>query len=118
MEKATFLKSIGNNIKLARLKKGYTQEVLAEKCDVSTKYISALETGSTSGSIPLIMDICNILDVTPNYIFNKVLKEKDLNDTIEAIDPNLLIIYTKLKEENKEFVNQTISHLYNMQKKR
>ena len=31
---------IGNNIQIARLKKNLTQEALAEKCDVSDKYIS------------------------------------------------------------------------------
>ena len=36
-------KIVGNHIKIARLNKGLTQEELAEACDVSTKYISALE---------------------------------------------------------------------------
>lgn len=36
-------KTIGNHIKIARLNKGLSQEQLAEKCDVSSKYISALE---------------------------------------------------------------------------
>ena len=55
MERKSNLKSIGHNIQLARLKKGFTQEVLAEKCNVSAKYISALETGLSAGSIPLII---------------------------------------------------------------
>lgn len=36
-------KTIGKHIKVARLNKRLSQEQLAEKCDVSTKYISALE---------------------------------------------------------------------------
>lgn len=36
-------KTIGNHIKIARLNKGLSQEQLAENCDVSSKYISALE---------------------------------------------------------------------------
>ena len=36
-------KIVGNHIRIARLNKGLTQEELAEACDVSTKYISALE---------------------------------------------------------------------------
>lgn len=36
-------KTIGNHIKIARLNKGLSQEQLDEKCNVSTKYISALE---------------------------------------------------------------------------
>ncbi len=118
MNKNDELKFIGNNIQLARLKRGLTQETLAEKCNVSTNYISSLERGVTSGSIPLIIDICNILNVSPNFIFKHSIKSEKLEDNIDIIDPELLIYYSKLKDENKTFVNQTIMHLYGMQKKR
>lgn len=118
MSKNNNLKSIGHNIQLARRKKGYTQEVLAEKCNVSAKYISAVETGISAGSIPLIIDICNNLDISPNYIFNGVLVFDKLKDNINTIEPETLIYYEKLKQENKEYVKQTIKHLYNMQIKR
>lgn len=118
MEKENSLKIIGHNIQLARLKKGYTQEVLSEKCNVSQKYLSALETGRSQGSIPLIIKICNELDITPNYIFNQSLNMDKLNNNIETIELEVLLTYQKLKIENKEFVKKTINHLYNMQNKR
>lgn len=118
MDKSRTLKFIGKNIQLARLKKGYTQEVLAEKANVSTKYISALERGVSSGSIPLIINMCSLLDISPNYIFRNVLNINKLNDEIDIIDKTTLILYEKLNDENKKFVKDTINHLYNMQKKR
>ena len=118
MEKEKTLKSIGHNIQLARLAKGLTQESLAEKCDVSTKYISALERGITSGSISLIIDICNSLEITPNYIFRDAINVDCLSNSIDLISKETLITYEKLKNDNKSFVNQTINHLYQMQKKR
>lgn len=116
-EKNSNLKSIGHNIQLAHLKKEFMKEVLAENCNVSAKYISALETGLSSGSIPPIIDICNILDISPNYIFNKSLNIKDLDNNISVLDSQTLIYYEKLKLENKKFVYETIRHLYNMQKR-
>lgn len=118
MNKDDELKFIGNNIQLARLKMGLTQENLAEKCNVSTNYISSLERGVTAGSIPLIIDICNILNVSPNFIFKHCIESEKLKSDIDIINPELLIYYSKLKDENKAFVNQTILHLYGMQKKR
>ncbi len=118
MNKNKDLKYIGNNIQLARLKMGLTQENLAEKCDVSTNYISSLERGITSGSIPLIINICNILNITPNFLFNRVIDIEKLNDNIDIIDPEILLYYSKLKSENKTFINQSTIHLYGMQKKR
>ena len=116
MKNKTTLTNIGNNIKLARIKKGLTQEMLSEKCNVSTKYISAMERGISSGSISLIIDICNILDVTPNYIFGTTIK--NANDTLDVIPSEILSTYLKFKPENKEFIGNTIRHLYSMQSMR
>lgn len=110
------LKRIGKNIQLARLDKGLTQDALAEKCNVTPKYISAIETGKSTGSISLIIDICNTLEITSNYIFGKTIHNS--NDSIDTLPTDIKLTYQKLKEENKLFVNQTIMHLYSMQKKR
>lgn len=110
------LKNIGNNIQIARLKKGFTQEALSEKCNVSTKYISAIERGISSGSISLIIDICNALEVTPNYIFSNTINNS--NNTIDVLSTETSSVYLKLKSENKQFVDTTIKHLYSMQIKR
>lgn len=118
MKKEESLKSIGTNIQKARLKKGLTQAILAEKCNVSTKYISALERGISSGSVSLIVDICNILDITPNYIFNKCIYNCHSDSDIDIIDPETSIAFLKLNKENKDFIKTTINHLYAMQKKR
>ena len=117
MEKKDYLKFIGNNIRLARLKMGLTQETLAEKCDVSTNYISSLERGISSGSIPLIINICNILNITPNFLFNHSINmKKKLNDNIDMMDSEILLYYLKLDDKNKDFINKAITHLYDIQK--
>lgn len=116
MKNNKYLKEIGFNIQTARLKEGLTQEQLAEKCNVSVKYISSIETGKSSGSTSLIIDICNALDVTPNYIFRNSIKNS--NDVVDVLPTEISLTYLKLKEDNKSFVNQTINHLYSMQRKR
>ena len=116
MNKKQVLEEVGHNIQVARMKKGLTQEQLAEKCNVSTQYIGSIERGKTPGSMLLIIDICNVLDISLNYIFNKLVKNS--NDSIDILPTELNIEYLKLKNDNKEFVNQTIKHLYSMQNKR
>ena len=116
MKKDKLLKNIGNNIQIARLKKGLTQEVLSEKCNVSTKYISSIERGISAGSVSLIIDICNVLDVTPNYIFGNTINND--NNNIDVLPTDISSTYLKLKTDNKNFVNNTILHLYSMQIKR
>lgn len=62
-------KSIGENIKQARLRAGYTQEKLAEKIDVSLSVISRLETGRTMVSVAKLQKIARILDTPVGTFF-------------------------------------------------
>lgn len=57
-------KKIGENIKEARIRKGYTQEMLAERVDLSSKYVSRIELGMSGMRLQLLTKICNVLDVS------------------------------------------------------
>ena len=108
--------TIGKKIQTARLIKGLTQEQLAEKCNVSTNHISSVETGHSNCSFSLMILICNVLDITPNYIFSNFISNK--NDDIEAIDKDVLLTYLKLKPQGKKFIDNAITQLYDIQKHR
>lgn len=56
-------KKIGKNIKELRIKKGYTQEELAMRLDISSRYISIIEHGMVGIRLQILAKICNILDV-------------------------------------------------------
>ena len=59
-------KNIGRKIKLARAKSNYTQEALAEKTSLSSRYISQLERGLAFGSATTITNICKALNIPSN----------------------------------------------------
>ena len=59
---------IGQRIKSAREALGYTQEKFAEKIDRSVQYVSDLERGKVGPSIQTLINICNALYVTTDYI--------------------------------------------------
>ena len=61
-------RKIGINIKNARMKKLYTQEMLAEKVELSCKYISRLEMGMTGIRLETLAKICNALEVSIDEI--------------------------------------------------
>lgn len=56
--------SIGKRIKKNRRSRGITQEVLAEKVNVSIPHISRIENGFSSPSLQTLVDICNVLGIT------------------------------------------------------
>lgn len=61
---------IGNRIKQARKSKGFTQENLAEKMDVSIAFLSKIETGKMHINLERLSQICNLLSVTEGEILN------------------------------------------------
>ena len=58
------LKNIGINIKSERLRKGISQEELAEKCDISRNSVSLIETGKINPTILRVIDIARELKVS------------------------------------------------------
>ncbi|MCM1072719.1 MAG: helix-turn-helix domain-containing protein [Bacteroides sp.] len=57
------LKNIGINIKSERLRRGISQEELAEKCDISRNSVSLIETGKINPTIIRVIDIADALGV-------------------------------------------------------
>lgn len=65
-------KVIGGNIRRERIRKNYTQEMMAESLGISTKYISRVECGMGGLRLQTIADICNVLDIK----IDTLLKDK------------------------------------------
>ena len=63
MEMKDRLKNIGINIKSERLRRGISQEELAEKCDISRNSVSLIETGKINPTILRVIDIAHVLKV-------------------------------------------------------
>ena len=59
---------LGKRIAEIRRKRGFTQEKLAEKADVTNNYISHIENNRSIPSLETIVRLCAALDVTPDEI--------------------------------------------------
>lgn len=93
---------IGNKIKDLRMKKGLTQEELADRCELSKGFISQLENDVTSPSIATLVDILQCLGTDLKNFFTDTVQEQivfgdadyfvkqdeELRNTVEWIIPN------------------------------
>lgn len=70
---------IGLRIKKLRKENGLTREQLAEKINISTTHLYRLETGISTGSMDLIVEIAAHFDVSLDYI---VLGKEQSRDTL------------------------------------
>lgn len=66
------LKTLGLNIKVARLRKNMSQEELAELIDTSRITISFIETARQNPTILKVIDIAKALDVDINELIKSV----------------------------------------------
>lgn len=59
------MESIGRKIALLRAEKGISQEDLAGASEVNRGYISRIENGHVSFSIPVLLKIADALEIEP-----------------------------------------------------
>ena len=62
-------KKIGENLKSARKQAGYTQTQVAKKMFMTQQQYSRFENGVFQLYYEQILKLCELFDVTPNYIF-------------------------------------------------
>lgn len=71
------------NIKYYRFMKGYSQEKLGEKSGLSTHYISDIEQGKYSPSIPTIESLAKALEIEPYLLFTANPKANRLEARVD-----------------------------------
>lgn len=71
------LKVIGSRIQDARKEKGYTQEYVAEEIQKSVDTYRGIENGRSVGSLESLLNICNVLGITLDYICADLLNKKE-----------------------------------------
>lgn len=81
---------IGQRIRRYRKALNLSQEELAEKVGISTTHMSHIETGNTKLSLPVLVDLSNVLSVQTDAIIfgekqeNKTLLKSELSDIIDS----------------------------------
>ncbi len=100
------LKSIGKKIKEQRLRKNISQEKLAEIIDVTPSYISNLESGNRVASLPTMLAIANVLDLSFDYLMLDNLKtnSKEIMTDTALLEFKKILNDIKDKELIKEYI--------------
>lgn len=99
---------IGKRIRLARINKNYTQDMLAELVNLSTPHMSHIESGKTKLSLPTLVRIANALSCTVDQLLcdnlenAKVLFENEiLLETKDCTEEEIKIIADMVKSLKK-----------------
>jgi len=110
------LKYIGERIADSRKKKGWTQEILANKAKLHNTYIGAVERGEVNISVKSLEKIANALNLPVIEFFRPVefsipqtKKEKIIDDISNRL--------RKQKVKNLELISKVIKNVLIWQKK-
>lgn len=93
-------------MKKARNAKGYTQEFVAESVNISTDLLRNIENGRNIGSLPTLLNLCNFLEITPNYLFLDLLNENSY-----SLDEVLKTQISNISPQSREAIKQIIIHI-------
>lgn len=78
---ATDYADIGQRIKQNRIKKGFTQEKLAELVGIGPSHMSHLESGKTVASMDVFIALCNVLECSADELLcREIVTAKPMMD--------------------------------------
>ena len=100
MKKEEINKEIGETFKKYRLRSKLTQESISEILCISAKYISRIENGTGGVKLETLVNYINILGISPNVIFDKLIVNESLIPQLELSKKASL-----LSEENINLLN-------------
>lgn len=96
------LKRIGKFIQECRREKNLTQEQLAEKVSITDRAVSKWERGLSLPDTGIMLELCNILEITVNELLNgEKIEMKDYQKKNEKL---LLELARQDEEKNKKLI--------------
>lgn len=81
--------AIGQRIRKIRKAQGFSQETLAEQAGISVTHMSHIETGNTKLSLPVLVDLAEILDVrTDDLLYDGIFAERSstIDEIVQILD--------------------------------
>lgn len=70
---------LGRRIKMVRNNRGFTADKLSELCNINESYLMQIEGGKKTPSLPVFIDICNALQISPDYLLQDILVDNEIS---------------------------------------
>ena len=93
---------IGKILRASRIEQHYTQEYVADQIDVNVSHISNIETNRVKVSLTTLVAICNVLNLTVDYVLKSEYTASD------SIDREILKELAACSPEKKEKILKII----------
>ncbi len=88
---------IGKQIKLLRLSRKISQKELAKRMGITYQQVQKYENGLNKISVSRLWQVCDIFDISPNYLFENILDEDVSKAKTANLIPNKLATSQDMK---------------------
>ena len=101
---------LGERVKALRNERNITREMLAERIDVSTRFLADVEAGKVGVSLSTLKNLCRALSTSADYLIgisqpsDERLRMIEINSKIENIHPEFLPQLVKIIDAFDEAV--------------
>lgn len=102
--------ALGNRIRESRIKKGHTQQELADRAEIGVVYLSEIERGIKMPSLNIFIKIIDALDVSADYILRDELSSGKEYICTE-ITEKLLVLTPCQRKIATDILNAYLSNL-------
>ena len=96
--------SFSENLKIFRKQKGLSQKELSQKLDVDQTNCSVWERGICYPKVSTLLKICDILEVTPNQLFDYDFDENCMQEKFDHIAKELDSLCETIEYAKKKVV--------------
>ncbi len=83
-----------------------TFEYVAENVNISPDLLRNIENGRNIGSVPTLLNLCNFLEITPDFLFEPLITTR--KDTLDTVLQKQL---ASISKEDKKILKQIIIHI-------
>ena len=103
--------NLGEKIKSVRKRRGYTQETLAEICDISTGFLGHIERGTRKLSLDTLFCIATVLNVSLDYLLIDSAGKSDnflqqVDSAARSQDPSAYNTFRKIVKILAEHIDE------------
>lgn len=87
-------RGLGKRINMVRKDRGFTADRLSELCNINATYLRQIEGGTKVPSLPVFINICNALKISPDYLLrdsladNEASRIRELTELWESTSPS------------------------------
>lgn len=76
-------KRLDKRINIVRKDREFTADKLSELCNINATYLRQIEGGTKVPSLPVFINICNALKISPNYLLQDMLEDNEVSNIQE-----------------------------------